>query len=140
MRSGSQGFPRDPSKVPRLQGHLEDYDPVLIKNRNVKPNEGVQLLVTRQFPGHGHSVPSRGLHVSQFFSDLIISEAEVAIGQGKIIARHGLSQRQPPDLVPKSAMWPTKVPSAGATLLTNRIGMSLLRCNEVGYGSCVDGA
>jgi hypothetical protein len=49
--------------------------------------------VARQFPGHGHSMPSRGLHEIEFFSDLIISEAEVS----EIIARHGLSQRPPGD-------------------------------------------
>jgi hypothetical protein len=83
-------------------------------------------------------VPSRGPHVIQFFSDLVISEAEVAIGQGKVIARHGLSQRPPPHHVPKSATWPQKrpdLPSAGATLLSNRDVMSLLRCKEVGSGS-----
>src|SRR6476660_3668241 len=38
-------------------------------------------------------MPSRGLHEIEFFSDLIISEAEVS----EIIARHGLSQRPPGD-------------------------------------------
>jgi hypothetical protein len=64
------------------------------------------MLVARQFPRHCHSMRSRGLHEIKFFSDLIISEAEVPIGQGKVIARHGLSQRLPGDsraggMVPK---------------------------------------
>jgi hypothetical protein len=55
-------------------------------------------------------MPSRGLHEIEFFSDLIISEAAVPIGQGKVIARHGLSQRPPAHHVPKLATCPTKAP------------------------------
>jgi hypothetical protein len=48
----------------RLQRHLEDYDAALVES-----------LVSRQFPGHCHSMPSRGLHEIEFFFDLIISKA-----------------------------------------------------------------
>ena len=41
-------------------------------------NEGTWAVGVRQFPGHCHSMPSRGPHSIEFFSDLV-SEAE-AIG------------------------------------------------------------
>jgi hypothetical protein len=53
--------------------------------------------MARQFPGHGHSLPSRCLHSIEFFSYLIASEAEaIVIGQVKEIARHEGQTRPPP--------------------------------------------
>jgi hypothetical protein len=64
--------------------------------------EGAQRLAARQFPDHYHSVPSRCLHVIEFFSDLV-SNAIAIIGQVKEIARHGLDQCRCRTHVPKSA-------------------------------------
>jgi hypothetical protein len=69
MRSGSQRIPRNPSRVLRVQRHLEDYDALLIDDRDVTPNEGVRWFVARQFAGYCHSIPARGLHAI----DLVIS-------------------------------------------------------------------
>ena len=48
-------------------------------------NEGT-WSVARQLAGHGHSVPSRGLHSVEFFSLLVTNL--IAIGQVKEITRH----------------------------------------------------
>jgi hypothetical protein len=61
----------------------------------VTPNKGVRWFVARQFAGYCHSIPARGLHAIELFSDLVISEAEaVFIRQSKEISRHGLGRPQ----------------------------------------------
>jgi hypothetical protein len=77
-----------------------DAEDKLVDDRDVKPNKGVRSLVSRQFPGHCHSMPSRRLHEIEFFSDLIISKAKaIAISQVKEITRRTLEEklRQPDD-------------------------------------------
>jgi hypothetical protein len=76
-------------------------------------------LVARQFPGHCHSMPSRGLHEIEFFSDLV-SNAIAIIGQVKEIARHGLDQCRCRTHVPNSASRPRKAPRPAAVESTAR--------------------
>jgi hypothetical protein len=75
--------------------------------------------VARQFPGHCHSMPSRGLHEIEFFSDLV-SNAIAIIGQVKEIARHGLDQCRCRTHVPKSASRPRKAPRPAGGAETGR--------------------
>jgi len=51
-------------------------------------NEGTWAVGVRQFPGHCHSMPSRGPHSIEFFSDLVSEAEAIAIGQVKEIPRH----------------------------------------------------
>jgi hypothetical protein len=67
--------------------------------------------MARQFPGHGHSLPSRCLHSIEFFSYLIASEAEaIVIGQVKEIARHEGQTRATPNRVFLNVGRPTQIP------------------------------
>jgi hypothetical protein len=63
-------------------------------------NWRVRPSAARQFPGHRHSVPLRGLHSIEFFPDLV-SEA-ITISQVKEITGHA-SPTPPPLRVTKSA-------------------------------------
>src|SRR4029453_16223665 len=93
-------------------------------------NERVRPLAARQFPGHCHSVPLRGLHGIEFFSDLV-SEV-ITISQVKEITSH--ASPTPPAPRPVA---PRDEPALGHNaaarrVMTNRPTDGLARSCKIG--------